>query len=63
MQPTTTFFSELQHQENEIKELINEPLNESTGPKKETIQTILNFSKSLSVKKSKAIGNVELMLN
>jgi len=32
-------------------------------PKKETIDAILNYSKALSVRESKVIGNIEMILN
>lgn len=32
-------------------------------PKKETVNNILNYSKALSVRKSKVLGSVEFVLN
>ncbi len=33
------------------------------SPKKETINNILNYSKALSIRKSKNVGYVEMILN
>ncbi len=36
---------------------------EKPQPKNITIQSLLNFSKSLSVRNSKSIGNIEMVLS
>lgn len=47
-----------------IEETKNEEYTSKTKqPKKELIESILNFSKSLKIEKSKSIGQVEVVLN
>jgi len=46
------------------KDLRNELLKEQfVGPKKSTLNTILNYSKALSVRKSSNIDYIEMVLN
>ena len=46
------------------KYLCNEVLKEKVvGPKTTTIDTILNYSKALSVRKSSIINHIEMVLN
>ncbi len=48
-------------QEKQIRnELFN---NEIQEPKTSTVQSILNYSKSLSIRKTNSIGNIELVLS
>lgn len=53
-----TYFTQ---QEKQLrKEFFQDEIEE---PKTSTVQSILNFSKSLSIRKTNSIGNVELVLN
>ena len=46
------------------KNLFNEVLKEKAiRPKKTTIDTILNYSKALSVRKSSIMNHIEMVLN
>jgi hypothetical protein len=46
------------------KELIDTVLEyDLPQPKKSTLQSLLNFSKSLSIRKSENIGNIEMVLS
>ena len=46
------------------KDLCQEVLKEKVvGPKKTTLNNILNYSKSLSIRKSSTIGHIEMVLN
>jgi len=46
------------------KDLCNEVLKEKViRPKKTTIDTILNYSKALSVRKSSIMNHIEMVLN
>ena len=46
------------------KDLCNEVLKEKiVSPKTTTIDTILNYSKALSVRKSSIINHIEMVLN
>lgn len=55
---------DLTQKENELKALL-ELSQEKTDytPKKETINNILSYSKALSIRKSKKIDFIELVLN
>ncbi len=53
-----TYFT--QHEKQLRKELFNDEIQE---PKTSTIQNLLDFSKSLSIRKTDSIGNIELVLN
>lgn len=65
MQKFTHFdLQEITAKENELKRLLN--LTEEKmdyTPKKETINNILNYSKALSIRKSKQLDFIELVLN
>lgn len=65
MQKFTHFnLQEITAKENELKRLLN--LTEEKmdyTPKKETIDNILNYSKALSIRKSKHLDFIELVLN
>ena len=53
-----TYFTQ---QEKQItKELFNDEIQE---PKTSTVQSLLNFSRSLSVRKTDLIGNIEFVLS
>ena len=58
-------FIELDQNEKSLKETLNqlEGNNTSFSPKKQTIDNILNYSKALSVKKSKHVDFIETILN
>ena len=46
------------------KDLCNEVLREKVvGPKKSTINNILNYSKALSIRESSTIDHIEMVLN
>jgi len=46
------------------KELIDTVLEyDLPQPKKSTLKSLLNFSKSLSIRKSENIGNIEMVLS
>jgi len=46
------------------KDLVNEVLKEKViRPKKTTIDTILNYSKALSVRESSIMNHIEMVLN
>ena len=45
------------------KQIRNELFENKIEPKTSTIQSILNFSKSLSVRKTNSIGNIEFVLS
>jgi hypothetical protein len=53
-----TYF--IQQEKQLRKELFNDEIQE---PKTSTVQSILNFSKSLSIRKTNSIGNIELVLS
>jgi hypothetical protein len=53
-----TYFT--QQEEQIRKELFNDEIQE---PKTSTVQSLLNFSKSLSIRKTNSIGNIELVLS
>lgn len=58
-------FIELDQNEKTLKATLNQ-LEENEAlfsPKKQTIDTILNYSKALSVKKSKHVEFIETILN
>ncbi len=55
---------EITKQENELKALFKiEEKHSILSPKKETINNILNYSKALSIRKSKQIEFIEVVLN
>lgn len=58
-------FIELDQNEKTLKASLNhlEENGAQLSPKKQTIDTILNYSKALSIKKSKHIGFIETILN
>lgn len=58
-------FLELEQNEKSFKESLNnmEENNEKYSPKKQTINNILNYSKALSIKKSKHVDYIEMILN
>jgi hypothetical protein len=53
-----TYFT--QQEKQLTKELFSGEIQE---PKNSTIQSLLNFSKSLSVRKTSSIGNIEFVLS
>jgi hypothetical protein len=53
--------TEFTQNEKEIIDSVFE--SERPQPKSMTIQSLLNFSKSLSVRNSKSIGNIEMVLS
>ncbi|MBI2282015.1 MAG: hypothetical protein HYU68_15170 [Bacteroidetes bacterium] len=58
-------FLELEQNEKSLKESLNkmEENDEKYSPKKQTISNILNYSKSLSIKKSNHVDYIEMILN
>jgi len=58
-------FLELEQNEKSFKESLNkmDENNEKYSPKKQTINNILNYSKALSIKKSKHVDYIEMILN
>ncbi|HRN42608.1 MAG TPA: hypothetical protein PK649_11125 [Vicingus sp.] len=58
-------FLELAQNEKTLKESLNnlETAEPERSPKKQTINNILNYSKALSVKKSKTVDYIEMILN
>lgn len=58
-------FLELEQNEKSLKESLNkmEENDEKYSPKKQTINNILNYSKSLSIKKSNHVDYIEMILN
>ncbi len=55
---------EINEQEKDLKVLLNQPKEDKMyTPKKETINNILNYSKALSVRKSKNLDFIEMVLN
>ena len=65
MQKFTHFdLLEITEKEHELKALLNPKKEEKMyTPKKETINNILNYSKALSVRKSKTLDTIEMVLN
>lgn len=67
--PMQTFthleFLELAQNEKTLKESLNnmEASQPELSPKRQTINNILNYSKALSVKKSKNVDYIEVILN
>ena len=58
-------FLELAQNEKTLKKSLNnmEVKQPELSPKKQTINNILNYSKALSVKKSKNVDYIEMILN
>ena len=55
---------EITEQEQDLKLLLTSKKEEEMfSPKKQTIQNILNYSKALSIRKSKNIDFIEMVLN
>ena len=55
---------EITEQEQELKLLLNQKKEEKMyTPKKETVDNILNYSKALSIRKSKNLEYIEMILN
>lgn len=66
MQNFTFFdFNNITEQERELKAFLGIETKEykTYTPKKETINNILNYSKALSIRKSKSLDYIELVLN
>jgi len=65
MQKFTHFdLLEITEKEGEFKTLLNQQKEEKMyTPRQETINNILNYSKALSIRKSKNIEFIELILN
>jgi hypothetical protein len=65
MQKFTHFnLLELTEKEAQLKSLLKEKKEKKMySPKKETINNILNYSKALSIRKSKSLTFIELILN
>ena len=65
MQKFTHFdLLEISEEEAKFKALLNEKKEKKMySPKKETINNILNYSKALSIRKSKNLDFLELILN
>lgn len=62
---TFTHFDFLKLTENEklLKSELTMKVKEDQSPKQETIHNILNYSKALSVRKSKSVEYIEMILN
>ncbi len=58
-------FLELEQNEKSLKKSLNqlEVSKPELSPKKQTINNILNYSKALSIKKSKHVDYIEMILN
>ena len=55
---------EITEQENELKTFLKQKKEPRMySPKKETISNILNYSKALSIRKSKNLDFIEMILN
>ena len=55
---------EITEQENDLKVLLNQKKERKMyAPKQETISNILNYSKALSIRKSKNLDYLEMILN
>jgi hypothetical protein len=55
---------EITAQENDLKAFLNKKKEARMySPKKETISNILNYSKALSIRKSKDLDFIEMILN
>ena len=55
---------EINEHEQELKLLLNQKKEDKMyTPKKETIDNILNYSKALSIRKSKNLEYIEMILN
>lgn len=55
---------EITEQEQELKTLLNQKKEDKMySPKKETVSNILNYSKALSIRKSKHLHLIEMVLN
>tara|TARA_B100000809_G_scaffold65945_1_gene62592 strand:- start:4439 stop:4636 length:198 start_codon:yes stop_codon:yes gene_type:complete len=55
---------EITEQENDLKTFLKQKKEARMySPKKETISNILNYSKALSVRKSKKLDFIEMILN
>ena len=55
---------EINEQENDLKAFLKQKKEAKMySPKKETISNILNYSKALSIRKSKNIDFIEMILN
>lgn len=64
--PKITHFDllEITEQEQKLKSLLSQKKeNKMFAPKQKTINNILNYSKALSVRKSKHLDFIELVLN
>lgn len=64
--PKFTHFDllEITEKENKIKALLKQKKEEKMfTPKKETVDNILNYSKALSIRKSKHLDYIEMLLN
>ena len=61
---TNFYFLEITKKEHELKLLLMEKKEDYMyAPKEATINNILNYSKALSIRKSKHLGFIELILN
>jgi hypothetical protein len=56
-------FLQLTSKEKKLKSEISENVKNEKFPKQETINNILNYSKALSIRKSKHIKHIEMVLN
>lgn len=64
MQTFTHFdFLKLTEDEKHIKSELLKIVKKEKSPKQQTINNILNYSKALSVRKSKNIEQIEMVLN
>jgi hypothetical protein len=56
-------FLQLTSKEKKLKSEISENVKNEKSPKQETINNILNYSKALSIRESKHIKHIEMVLN
>jgi len=64
MQTFTYFdFLEITETEELLKSELSEKVEKDKSPKQETINNILNYSKALSIRKSKCVEHIEMVLN
>ncbi|TXB63682.1 hypothetical protein FRY74_12480 [Vicingus serpentipes] len=56
-------FLQLTSKEKKLKSEITENVKNVKSPKQQTINNILNYSKALSIRESKHIEHIEIVLN
>lgn len=56
-------FLQLTSKEKKLKSEISENVKNEKSPKQQTINNILNYSKALSIRDSKHLNHIEMVLN